>query len=51
LFNISKNTCGFPQYGTTLKAGTNLAISCCQLWSVDDGDTIKNGPHTPIIPK
>lgn len=32
---------------TTLKSGTNLSISCCQLWSVDAGDTTRNGPQTP----
>lgn len=38
-------TWGLPQYGTTLKSGTKRAISCCQLWSVDAGEMIKNGPQ------
>ncbi|KAH3663035.1 hypothetical protein OGATHE_004611 [Ogataea polymorpha] len=34
-----------PQYGSTLKSGTNLVISCCQLCSVDAGVTTRNGPQ------
>lgn len=31
----------------TLNLGVNLETSCCQLWSVDAGAIMRNGPHIP----
>ncbi len=38
-------SCGDPQYGTTLKDGTNRDTSCCQLCRVEAGVMTRKGPQ------